>query len=508
MTVPSKTFNKFPIRRTRRAMAILLFAPLLAVGTATYAQEPINGASRAHAEGLSVAFRNASNRAKPAVVKIITKTKARVERRQVDNPFRGTPFEDFFGDEFGGGFGGFRIPERQGLGSGVIIDPDGVVLTNNHVVAGADEVTVQLPDGREFLASDPKTDSDTDLAVLRIDISKSPSQGQLPFAKLGDSDKLEVGDWVLAIGTPFEYEQTVTAGIISGKGRQVGGIRRARFLQTDAAINPGNSGGPLVNLDGEVVGINTAIATSSGGYQGIGFAIPVNLAKWVVPQLLEKGAVQRAFLGVGVENLNSDLSQYFNVRVNSGALIAQVYPGSPAAEAGLEPGDVIQSFNGTAVGDAGELTSVVERAPLGRKLPIQIVRDGASRTMSVVLRPYDESTLAGQESATDGLRARAGDSFEASELGLTVVELTPDAAQQQGFGDLFGVVIASVEPNSAAAEAGLRRGMVIIRVGRKTVRTVEDFRSALATEFRFGRTAMLARVTPQANQWFNVEKPE
>jgi len=243
------------------------------------------------AKSLSRAFRAAAKKVLPTVVTVRTVVKPHEEKKGEpgQNPFKGTPFEDLFGDEVPGF--NFDVPETPelGLGSGVIIDASGIVLTNNHVVEGADEVVVRLADGRELPATDIKVDARTDLAVLRIKASEP-----LPAAPLGDSDKLEIGDWVIAVGNPFELEGTVSAGIISAKGRTLGSVGRARFLQTDAAINPGNSGGPLVNLDGEVVGINTAIFSRSGGYQGIGFAIPINLAKWVTPQLIRGGRVERA----------------------------------------------------------------------------------------------------------------------------------------------------------------------------------------------------------------------
>jgi len=264
----------------------------------------------------------------------------------------------------------------------VIIDSSGIVLTNNHVIEGADEVIVRLPDGREFKATDVRADSDTDLAVLRIKV-----KGKLPAAKLGNSDQLEIGDWVIAVGNPFELESTVSAGIISGKGRTLGRIRRAAFLQTDAAINPGNSGGPLVNLDGEIVGINTAIASSSGGYQGIGFAIPVNLAKWVTPQLLKNGRVQRAFLGVSIGDVEAELARRLKVAPYSGVLVRQVFEDTPAAKAGMKEGDLITAFSGVKVRSARELQLVVERAPLKSIQKVSILRDGKPQSVKVTIEP-------------------------------------------------------------------------------------------------------------------------
>ena len=237
-----------------------------------------------------------------------------------------------------------------GAGSGVIVDPSGVILTNNHVVAGGGKVMVRLHDGREFKAVDIKTDPKTDLAVLRI-----KGAGPLPAARLGDSSKVEVGDWVLALGEPFGLEGTVTAGIISAKGRGLGITDREDFIQTDAAINPGNSGGPLVNLDGEVIGINTAISTSTGGYQGVGFAIPIDLAKWVGGQLVQYGKVHRAYLGVIIQPVTQPLAEQFKVKVHQGVLVTEVQPDTPAAKAGLKAGDIILEFAGKPVSSPREL---------------------------------------------------------------------------------------------------------------------------------------------------------
>ena len=336
----------------------VLMAVVVGVATPALAEEdPVQ-----HAKALSRAFRQAAEMAAPTVVK--SKTSTRVAARPTtgrDNPFRGTPFEDFFNDRDMERLfpPGQRVP-RDGVGSGVIVDPAGIILTNNHVVEGADDISVELSDGRTFKAQDVKTDPSTDLAVLRL-----TGVDSLPAAKLGDSDDLEIGDWVIAIGNPFELELTVSAGIISGKGRVLGAIDRAMFLQTDAAINPGNSGGPLVNLDGEVIGINTAIASNSGGYQGVGFAIPINLAKWVTTQLIEKGSVQRAYLGVVIGEVNAALAEQFNVPRNGGVLVSEVLPKTPAADAGFGR-DLI-------------LSRVVGASPASAKIVSRCLPAGAGR---------------------------------------------------------------------------------------------------------------------------------
>ncbi|MCA9223426.1 MAG: trypsin-like peptidase domain-containing protein, partial [Planctomycetales bacterium] len=316
----------------------------------------------ASAKGLSTAFRVASEKVLPSVVTIENMPKAAVasderaapQQRNPSgdrNPFEGTPFEDFFKDR---GFN-FEMPPIQpqpragGTGSGVVIDPSGIILTNNHVVAGDGEVTVRLHGDREFKATNVWTDPKTDIAVVKIDATG------LVAAKLGDSDTVAVGDWVLALGQPFGLEDTVTAGIISAKHRGIGITARENFLQTDAAINPGNSGGPLVNLDGEVIGINTAISSRTGGNDGIGFAVPINLAKWVGDQLVHGGAVHRAYLGVGIQPVTATLAEQFKVKPREGVAVTEVFPSTPAAIAGLQSGDVIVEYAGVAVSSPNEL---------------------------------------------------------------------------------------------------------------------------------------------------------
>jgi len=337
------------------------------------------------AKSLSKAFRAAAHKVIPTVVKIKSISKAKrveglPEAARGQNPFKGTPFEDYFDGEGlppGLQFHG-RIPPHMGVGSGVIIDPEGIILTNNHVVEGADEVFVELVDGRQLKATDIKTDEQSDLAVMRV-----KTEQPLPAAVLGDSDALDIGDWVIAVGCPFELDSTVSAGIISGKGRVLSGESRASFLQTDAAINPGNSGGPLVNLDGEVIGINTAIASNSGGYEGIGFAIPSNLAKWVTAQLIKNGAVQRAYLGVKIGEINGELADHLGVAPNSGVVVSEVLPRSPAAAAGFQEGDIILSFAGKKVGSPQQLQEVVERSAMGSTRQVEILRGGKNMKLPV-----------------------------------------------------------------------------------------------------------------------------
>ncbi len=458
-------------------------------------QSPASAEARQQANTLSTAFRKAAEMAVPTVVTIETRSKPHVVRdlrgnkgdgnkRDEDpfkgqNPFKGTPFEDFFGDNgdmfrhFGQGGRSFQVPPRQGMGSGVIVDKSGIVLTNNHVVEGADEVLVRLSDEREFKATDIKTDPATDLAVLRIE-----GAGSLPYAKLGDSDHLQIGDWVIAVGNPFGLDSTVSAGIISSKGRELNSNRRSRFLQTDAAINPGNSGGPLVNLDGEVVGINTAIASNNGSFQGIGFAIPSNQAKWVMHQLIKSGVVQRAYLGVSIEEVSGDLAQKFGVERHHGVLVAEVKPNTPAAKAGFEAGDVITEYAGKKVHSPRDLQELVERTAIDSRQDVKVLRDGKPVDLKVVVKPLPkEFAEAGTAAPSHHGSDESGYTSEA--LGLQVTDLDENNAEKLGFKDYKGVVVTEVMPDGVAAQNGLREGTLIMSVAKKRVENVKQFKEAL-----------------------------
>ena len=455
-----------------RSRFVWLFAWTLIVGSGLGHQNSASADDDSNAieqaKSLSRAFRAAAQKVLPTVVKVRTTTKPRRidDQPGLDNPFKGTPFEDFFGDELPGmPWRGIPDTPSRGLGSGVIIDPSGIVLTNNHVVEGADEVIVQLNDGRQFQATDIKVDEKTDLAVLRIKANES-----LPAARLGDSDMLEIGDWVIAIGNPFELESTVSAGIISAKGRSLGAVRRARFLQTDAAINPGNSGGPLVNLDGEVVGINTAIFSRNGGNQGIGFAIPANLAKWVTPQLIKRGSVARAYLGVAIETITAERADELGVRPNQGVAVKEVFEDSPAEEAGFRVDDVILTFDAQPVRSASDLQEVVERSPADSKHEVKILRTRQPKTLQVVVKAMPESF------------GVASQLHQNRELGLTVVDLSGTMAEQLGYDPGSGVLIVQADREQIAYQAGLRGGMLIRRVGKTAVRSVAEFQAAVAKE--------------------------
>jgi serine protease Do len=376
----------------------------------------------------------------------------------------------FFGeDEFFDRFFNFPWPpeqfEQQGLGSGVIVSEDGYIVTNYHVVAGADEVKVHLSDKRALTAKIVGTDRPTDLAVLKVEAR------DLHPARLGDSSKMQVGDWVLAIGSPFGLEQTVTAGIVSAVGRANVGITDYEdFLQTDAAINPGNSGGPLVNLRGEVIGINTAIASRSGGYQGVGFAIPSNIVKFVFDSIVNRGGVNRGYLGAMIQDLTPELAESFGYKSTEGVLIGDVVPDGPAAKAGLRSGDIVTSFQGKKVTNAAELRLAVAGTAPGTRVKLEVVRNGERQTVEVTVGKLDERQLA----------SGRGDSDSTDELGITVEDVTAELANRFGLSaNESGVVVTHVEPGSLAARVGIRAGDLIVAVGNKTVRDLKDYRDAM-----------------------------
>jgi serine protease Do len=460
----------------------------------------------ANAKGLSVAFRVAADKVLPSVV-AIEKSPAMAVSSDGDqnnpnaerNPFEGTPFGDMFRDlPFGKQFRfrlppGGSLPHDSGLGSGVIFDATGLILTNNHVVAGGGDVTVRLSDGREFKAQQVWTDPKTDIAVVKIDAPK------LVAAKLGDSDELSVGDWVLALGQPFGLESTVTAGIISAKHRGLGITARENFLQTDAAINPGNSGGPLVNLDGEVVGINTAISSRSGGNEGIGFAVPMNLAKWVATQLAHGGTVHRAYLGVGIQPVTQQLADQFHVQPREGVVVTEVYPNSPAAKAGLKSGDVIVAFAGAKVTNPVELQTTVESAAIGKVHTLTVVREG--KRLELQLNPAEQPINFGTRGQEAGEPSAANNS-RLDKLGLEIGALEPSVAERLGMKGVEGVVITDVRPNSPASRAGLEPGMAITQINRVPVHDVETATKAL--QQKPSEKQILLLVRSQAGSRFMV----
>jgi serine protease Do len=377
------------------------------------------------------------------------------------NPFGGDPFEQF--RRFFG-----QAPhnyKEHGLGSGVIVSPDGYILTNYHVVGHADEIHVTLMDKREFTAKVIGKDQKTDLALIKIDTDQ-----QLPYASLGDSTRSEVGDWVMAIGSPFGFNLTVTSGIISAKGRALGG-NYDDFIQTDASINPGNSGGPLFNTSGQVIGVNTAIYSSTGSNNGIGFAIPINLAKSIMQQLKQHGKVVRGWLGVEIQEVTPDLAKSFGLPMPTGALVAGVANDGPAAKAGIHRGDIIIKYNGETVHDEHELPEMVAQTPIGKNVPVEVIRNGKHITLGASIAELKEQQVASAENPGE-----AGASW-----GLQVRDLTPELAQQLGLQTTKGVVVTNVKQDSAAADANLQQGDVILEINHKKLASADEF-AALARE--------------------------
>ncbi|MDF9833537.1 serine protease Do [Ereboglobus sp. PH5-5] len=421
----------------------------------------------------------------PSVVKVLVTERAK-NVPVADNPFFSDPrFRDFFGPFFGpygddDGSGGNRgnnrrgsrmqrQPEQTGLGSGVIVSADGYVLTNAHVVNGADEIKVSLNDGRELKAKVIGTDPKTDIAVIKVEATG------LPAATFADSDQLEVGDRVLAIGNPFGIGQTVTAGMISALGRGVGIIEDGQgyedFIQTDASINPGNSGGALTDMSGRVIGINTAILSRSGGFQGIGLAIPSNLVRSVMEQLVANGKVVRGFIGVAVQNLTPEMAGQFKLKNADGALVAEVTPDGPSSKIGIQPGDIITDFNGRAVKDGRTLRLAVAAVAPGTSASITVMRDGKPEQLAIVVgnQPGEKSTSG--DNASGDTKTEDNGTLN----GVGVADL--DARTRRAYGissNITGAVITDVDPDSPAAAAGLRPGDVIQEINREPVANADE----------------------------------
>ena len=362
----------------------------------------------------------------------------------------------------------FDKPERQkrAIGSGVIIDASGIILTNSHVVSPGGVTMVWLNDGRQFRATEIKRDPYTDLAIIRI-----RDAGVLRAAELGDSGTVRIGDWVLAVGSPFGLSGAITVGIISAKDRTLGITRRDEFLQTDAAVNPGGSGGPLVNLRGQVVGVNTAISSMSGGHEGVAFAIPGNLAKWVARQLIEKGQVERGYLGAGLQRLTPELAGQLGVASSHGALITAVAPDSPAGKAGLRPGDLITRFGAQPIKDPRQLTGVLDRARIGSQHEVVALRSQREMTLRL--------TVARQQADSDEESTYSGPPQNYPDLGIHVEPLPQVLTARLGARGVRGVIVAAVDGGSPADEAGLTSGMVISHIGPKQVTDVASYRAAM-----------------------------
>ncbi len=435
-------------------------------------------------------FAELAELAKPGVVNIRTvrtiKGGGRVFRHFFGEPFgnRRNPFEDFFGPN--GNQPGREHKERS-LGSGFIIDREGYIVTNNHVIAEADEIKVKLSNGKEFDAEVVGRDPKTDLALIRIKDAE-----KLKPLPLGDSKTLKVGTWVVAIGSPFGLEQTVTQGIVSAKGRSIGAGPYDDFIQTDASINPGNSGGPLLNLEGEVVGINTAIVARG---QGIGFAIPIDMARSIVDQLKDKGEVTRGWLGVQIRDLDESLASYYKVKAFSGVYVENVVPGDPADQAGIRSGDIITTVDGQPVASGRELANLIASIPVGQKTRIALMRDGKKKNISVKIAKQagDKLQIASKKSSND-------------DLGLRVTELSSERAIQLGMDEKEqGVLVIEVEPDSRADAAGVRVGDIIKGVNLKKIKGVKEYQKLVSAVDKDEAINLLVKRRDQGSRGIRIE---
>ncbi len=458
-------------------ISLILVGALLGLGPLGSTPQPSWAQAQAPTYLAPDTFANLAKQVSGAVVNISTEKVVKNQMREFfgegsrrPGPGQGMPFgpegpfrdfRDFFDKFFG------QMPKSfktRSLGSGFIIDPKGYVVTNNHVVEGADKIKVILVGGKEYKATVKGRDPKTDLALIQI----VDPPADLPFLKMGDSDAIQVGDWVLAVGNPFGLGHTVTQGIISAKGRVIGAGPYDNFLQTDASINPGNSGGPLLNLKGEVIGINTAILASG---QGIGFATPSDIAKSVIPQLREKGKVVRGMIGVQVQNVTPELAKSFGMSEPKGALVAEVNPGSPAQKAGIHRGDIIIEFNGQPIHEMNELPRLVADTAPGGKATVKVLRNGKERTLKLTIVELTDKRQA---------KAKEGGESEKTPLGLEVQNLDPNLARQFRLRDNKGVVVVQVEAGGPAAESGLRPGDMILEVNGTVVSTVKAYRTVIA----------------------------
>jgi len=416
---------------------------------------------------MSKAFSKVARQAVPAVISV------QVEKTITTGSSRsGSPFDDEFFEYFFGPQHRRRAPRKQvGQGSGFIISSDGYILTNNHVVGEADKITITLSDGRKFedakvIGSDP----DSEVAVIKIDAE------DLPVIELGDSADLGIGEWVIAVGNPFGLTETVTVGVVSAKGRSGFNITKYEsFIQTDAAINPGNSGGPLLSLDGKAIGINTFLVSQSGGYMGIGFAIPIDVAKNIKEQFITSGKIMRGYLGVGIQRIMPDMVEFFGLKNDRGALITEVKDDSPAEKAGLKKEDVVIKMGGNKIDDAASFSDIIALTAPETKMELVIIRNGKEKVINVTIGTWPES------------------SDIAGKIGLQIQDLTRELAQRFGYEPLEGVIVTEVTDGGPADRAGIRPEMVILSVNRKYVNSVEQFIQALENSAETKKALLLVR---------------
>ncbi|WP_380873374.1 serine protease [Sphingomonas sp. DBB INV C78] len=453
--------------------------------------------------GAPLSFADLAAKLQPAVVNISTTQRVQVQNQ---NPFAGTPFGDLFG-RFGQGQGGDGQPvtrEATSLGSGFIISADGYVVTNNHVISGGpqgrgvvssvvDSITVTLPDRSEYKARVVGRDPFSDLALLKIE-----SKTALPFVQFGDSTRTRVGDWVVAIGNPFGLGGTVTAGIVSALHRTIGlGGAYDRYIQTDASINQGNSGGPMFDLNGNVIGINTAIFSPTGGNVGIGFAIPAEQARPVIEQLKGGGKVKRGYLGVGIQPMSEDIASGLGLPKDRGEIVSRVEPGEAAARAGIRQGDVIVKVNNREVTPDETLSYIVANTPIGTRMPIELIREGKRMTVTAVVgeRPPEDQLAAadGEDEGTGGEATPAPSAQSTRQsIGLSLQALTPDVARQLNIpSTVRGVVVSQIDPNSDAAQEGIQRGDIILSINQRPVVSPADAAAAVEAARKAGRATAL-----------------
>lgn len=468
-----------------RGVVVLFIAAASTVGLAVEEKDGVETLRKA-----SRAFSEVAEKATPAVVAVQVETIIRTS-----GGFMGSPFDDEFFDRFFGPRQRSRVPQerrRTGQASGFIVSQDGYVLTNHHVIDGADKISIKMGDGRMFEGVEVKgSDAKADVALLKI----KDVQG-LPYLEFGNSDDLFVGEWVVAIGNPFGLTETLTVGVVSAKGRKVsrpGEDVYQDFIQTDAAINPGNSGGPLLNLDAKVVGINSAIISGTGGYMGVGLAVPINMAVLIKDQLIATGKVERGYLGVSMQDMTPELAEYFNLESRKGVMVMGVEKDSPAEKAGLRKDDIIIRVNGRNISDGNEIRNIIGFTAPGAEVDVVVIRNGKERVIKVTVGTREQSLLA--ETGEIGKK-----------LGLSVETIDADIARQYNLTEGEGVRVAEVTPDSPADNAGIQPNMVIISINRQEVKSVADFNEALKESEQSKRALLLVR-TGRFSQYVLLRLP-
>jgi serine protease Do len=467
----------------QRAMAAFLALALMLAASLAHAAPPDS-------------FADLSEKLLPAVVNISTTQTLKNADRGMEAPQfpPGSPFDELFKDfleRHGGGSGQEARPQKvTSLGSGFIIDPSGLVVTNNHVIADADEITVTLQDSQVFKAELVGTDTKGDVALLRIKAGKP-----LPFVSFGNSDLMRVGDWVLAIGNPLGLGGTVTAGIVSARSRNINAGPYDDFLQTDAAINKGNSGGPLFNTKGEVIGINTAIYSQSGGSIGIGFAIPANQAQKVVLDLEKYGKTRRAWLGVHIQSVTDDIAENLGLKDHNGALVADVTPGGPAAKAGLKQGDVILKFDGKEVNEFSRLPRIVSETPINKEVEVDVLRDGKKLAVKVTVAELPDDKDLDQGAPDKALGKKGVEGGNVAGMGFSVAQVSASLREKFGLADgAKGLVITDIKPNSSAADKGLRPGDLIVEVDHDDVKTPAEINGKVEAARKAGHKSVFVLI--------------